>query len=324
MSAFRLKAARLRWVVAGCAALGAVAAYVYFVYAPPPRVPVLSGEFKRHSLQFGGQERSFHVYAPAHLQPGAPLLLVLHGSLMNGADMRRSTGYEFDVLADKHGLAVVYPDGYKGNWNDCRRYSTFPAKTANIDDVGFMKALVARLQRDLGINPGQVFAFGYSNGGQMAFRLAIEIPEQVPAITAVSATMPTADNFGCAQTGRTGRVMLVNGTADPIVPFGGGMVTLFGFASRGAALSSLATAAYFAERNGMPPDGLVLDGTGSDGGTMFEERAWPSAARPFVTMVAVRGGGHVVPQPSYRFPRFLGRTAAELDAPVQAVNFFLR
>lgn len=63
---------------------------------------------------------------------------------MDGARMRLCTGYEFDCLADQHGFVVIYPDGYRRNWNDCRKYATFPAKRENIDDIGFIRTLIAR------------------------------------------------------------------------------------------------------------------------------------------------------------------------------------
>jgi polyhydroxybutyrate depolymerase len=55
---------------------------------------------------------------------------------MDGARMRLFTGYEFDRLADQHGYIAIYPDGYRRNWNDCRKDATFPAKRDNIDDIG--------------------------------------------------------------------------------------------------------------------------------------------------------------------------------------------
>lgn len=89
-----------------------------------------------------------YLYAPVPKEPAlsAALVLVLHGSNLDGAKMRQWMGYEFDELTDRLGLIILYPDGYKGNWNDCRRDATFPAKTENIDDVGFMGALVAHYQ----------------------------------------------------------------------------------------------------------------------------------------------------------------------------------
>ncbi len=43
------------------------------------------------------------------------------GFVMTCAQMREWTGFELDELADQRGFVVAYPDGYKGNWNDCRR-----------------------------------------------------------------------------------------------------------------------------------------------------------------------------------------------------------
>jgi len=39
-------------------------------------------------------------------------------------------------------------------------------------------------------------------------------------------------------------------------------------------------------------------------------------------LYTVRGGGHVVPQQAYRFPRVLGKTNSALNAPRGAVRFF--
>jgi hypothetical protein len=63
---------------------------------------------------------------------------------MDGARMRLCTGYEFDCLADQHGFVVIYSDGYRRNWNDCRKYATFPAKRQNIDDMSFFRTLIGR------------------------------------------------------------------------------------------------------------------------------------------------------------------------------------
>jgi polyhydroxybutyrate depolymerase len=72
--------------------------------------------------------------------------------------------------ADRKGFVVVYPDGYKHNWNECHKDATFPAKLENIDDMGFIHALIARMaQEEHGIDIKHVFVLGYSNDGQMAF-----------------------------------------------------------------------------------------------------------------------------------------------------------
>jgi polyhydroxybutyrate depolymerase len=232
--------------------------------------------------------------------------------------------YEFDRLADQHGFVVLYPDGYRGNWNDCRKNATFPAKRENIDDMSFIRALIARVTVEQAVDAKRVFAFGYSNGGHMTFRLAMESPDEIAAVAAVAASLPTPDASSCPQHGRTSRAMLINGTSDPINPYQGGMVTLFGFASRGSVMSSMASAQHFAARNRItdppireqPPKGF------SDDPTSVEILSWQASSKPVCSLYTVRGGGHVIPQRTYRFPRLLGRTTSALDAPGEAIRFF--
>ena len=239
--------------------------------------------------------------------------------------MRVCTGYEFDRLADQRGFVVLYPDGYRRNWNDCRKYATFPAKRKNIDDVTFIRTLIARMMVEQAIDEKRVYAFGYSNGGHMAFRLAMEAADEIAAVTAVAASLPTPDASSCLQQGRTSRVMLVNGTADPINPYQGGIVTLFGFASRGSVMSSMASVQNFAERNGItatPPMPGQLPKGFADDPTSVETLIWHADGKPFSCLYTVRGGGHVIPQQTYRFPKLLGKTTSVLNAPREASRFF--
>lgn len=311
-------------LVLGGLLLLAALAYAYFVYAPVPPEPRLSAALQADTVLLEGRTRSYHRYVPAHLPAGAPLVLVLHGSNLDGARMRRWTGFGFDELADRYGFAVLYPDGYKVNWNDCRRDAPFPAKTENIDDVGFMRALVAHCQRAYGSDPKQVYAFGYSNGGQMAFRLATEEPRLVAAVAVAGANLPTPATCSCPLEGPTARVLLISGTRDPISPYHGGPVTLFGLSPRGTSLSARVSAEQLAQRNGVTTAPLArqLPHQRADDPTAVVSLTWLLEGQPVVRLYTVQEGGHVVPQPRYRFSRLLGRTTGDLDAPVEAVRFF--
>ncbi|AMR27568.1 hypothetical protein A0257_10985 [Hymenobacter psoromatis] len=309
--------------LAGGLLLGA-ATYYYWLHAPLPAVPPLSATPRAGSLLVGARRRTYRAYVPAGLPPGAPLVLALHGSNQDGATLRRWMGYELDELADRYGFAVAYPDGYRGNWNNCRRAATFPAKTENVDDVGFLRALVAHCRTEYGTDPGRTYAFGFSNGGQMAFRLAMEEPRLVAAIATAGANLPPPESCTCALAGPTARVLLVAGTQDPISPYAGGRVTLFGFGNRGMALSARATAEAFARRNGLAdsPVATVLPHQRAADPTAVAQLTWRRDGEPVVELFTGRGGGHVVPQPRFRFPRLLGRTTADLDTPARAIAFF--
>jgi polyhydroxybutyrate depolymerase len=305
------------------AALGA-AAYGYYWHSPAPQVPPLSEAIQAGTVPVGGRKRSYLAYVPAKMPLGSALVIVLHGSGMDGMRMRECTGYEFDRLADQRGFAVIYPDGYRLNWNDCRKNATFAAKKENVDDVSFILALIDRFKSEHAIDATQVYAFGYSNGGHMTFRLAMEAPDRIAAIAAVAANLPTPDASSCPQLGSTSRVMLVNGTADPINPYRGGHVTIFGFAGRGTVMSSEASARTFARRNGITTSPIAapnLHGRPNDP-TWVESLTWLSDGKPISCLYTVYGGGHVIPQQAFRFQRLLGRTTTALNAPSAAMSFF--
>jgi len=90
-----------------------------------------------------------------------------------------------DATADREGFVAVYPNGTgRGTraltWNagGCCAY----AERNNIDDVGFTKALLDDLTSRVHIDRTRVYATGISNGGMMAFRLAVEASDRIAAI----------------------------------------------------------------------------------------------------------------------------------------------
>src|ERR1700687_1914412 len=158
-------------IVAGVVALG-VTSYAYFLYSPDPTPARLSGQVQTATIQVGSRLRSFVEYIPAQLPAGAPLVIALHGTTMDGALMRKFTGYEFDSMADTHGFAAFYPDGYKRNWNDCLKAGAVAATLEHVDDVGLIIGLIGKPESKFKIVPKKVYLVGYSNGGHLAMTLA--------------------------------------------------------------------------------------------------------------------------------------------------------
>lgn len=323
-----------RWLI-GIALLtvGAAAALWWWgLRTPEHPLPVVAGRIEQRQVQHGGLTRSFLLYQPLRVAADAPVVLVLHGSAASGERMRRATAAAFEVIADREGALVVYPDGYLAHWNDCRTAAGNPARDAGVDDVGFLRALGAQLSADPalagdGTVARPVFVFGLSNGGHMGLRLALEAPDLVAGVVAVAASLPAADNTDCRPAGRAMPVLFINGDADPVSPYEGGTVRLLGpFGDRGDVLSSQASFEYFRDLAGYSeglfehryPDEVPGDGT------VATRQVFAMAGRPEVALITIHGGGHTIPHPTKQFPRILGRTSHDLSAAGEAFRFFRR
>ena len=318
------KAGRWRkWAIAVAILIAALAGAVFFfAYAPALPPPAdLKGTLQHDSVTVAGRERTLQRYVPDGLPAGSPLLIVLHGSTQDAQAIRQFSGYEFERLADVHRFVVAYPNGHEGNWNDCRRAASYPARALDIDDKAFITALVADATARQKIDRSRVYVVGYSNGGHLAFRLALEMPDRFAGLAAVAANLPTEDNSICRSSGRPVPFAIVNGTLDPINPYAGGRVTLFGFGNRGTVLSSEASASRLA---GFSPAATEKD-VGMIGADYpgVEQRGWEAGGELRVALYSVIGGGHVIPQPRYRAPRMLGRTVREFNGPEALWRFFV-
>ena len=319
--------------------------------------PELTGTASRNTGIIAGRERSFLLYVPKNLQPRAPLLIVFHGGGQDGGDIRVTTGYGFDKLADEHGFVVAYPDGIEHAWSTCRRSGPRGARPANVDDLAFVDAIIAHQAAVNGIDEKRVFVTGHSNGGAMVYRLALERPEEVAGIAAISSSLPTESNLGCAAKRIPVPVLIMNGTADPVNPYrggasnrrtavaadpigarigfmGGGSTGLMesyrgssislGGTGRGPVMSTEATARYWAKVNGQTdePERVKLPHLNASDPTSVEVESWTEAGKPPVVLYTIEGGGHLVPQPFFRYPGIVGKQTEDIDAPAAVWDFF--
>jgi polyhydroxybutyrate depolymerase len=237
---------------------------------------------------------------------GSPAILFFHGSNQTAKSARLFTGNTFDDLA-RRGAVVAYLDGHKRNWNDARISSNFAARRDGFDDVAFATAAIGFLARSYGIDTSRVYAVGFSAGGAMVIRLAHEIPTRLAGAAIISETQPVPENFMLTEAPPSALpVVLIHGTGDPLVPYEGGMASLWGFQPRGLGLSARQTAAYYAERNGITqgPESRQFAGAAESGKTWVERTDYRQDGHEPVTLYTVHGGGHVIPGPK-RAPGFL-------------------
>jgi len=299
----------------------------YLCVVPGIEPPLLQGSLQRSTFSFDGHDRAFSYYLPAQIGQGAPVVIVLHGSGGTGERIQRATAYAFDLLADQFGFIAVYPDAYDKHWNDCRAAGDHAAKQLDLDDAGFIRSLLAFLQKQHDIDTSRVFGVGLSGGGQMVLRLALETPELIRGVVAIGANMPSSESLDCAPAGQAIAVMFINGTADPFNPFDGGEPAWLGrFGRPGKVKSSLESAEYWAGVAGHQdapfqhryPDNVPEDGS------VATRMVWSGQGRPEISLITVHGGGHTIPHPDKRFPRFLGPTNRDFSAAEEIWRFYQR
>jgi polyhydroxybutyrate depolymerase len=279
-----------------------------------------------------GAERSYLVHMPPQAARGVPLALVLnfHGA---GSNAQQQEGYsKMDGAADRDGFIAAYPNGtgrfgnhYTWNAGFCCAY----AMTHNVDDVGFVLALIEDLGARTPIDRRRVYATGLSNGAMMSYRLAAQASAHIAAIAPVAGSLV----IPVIAPGHPMPVMAFNSVDDPFLHYIGGygsqVSALFhhNFGNPGVEK----TLAKWAEFDGCPAQPQVAaplagqPGTGQDGITATRYTWIPCHAGTEVVLWKFTGSGHVWPGGIQdHFVHILGRSTDLVDANEEMWRFFSR
>jgi polyhydroxybutyrate depolymerase len=283
----------------------------------------------RRALSFssGGRIRTAQLFVPALAKgESVALVLALHGGGGNSQNMAANTGLE--GIAAQKDFAVVFPDGVDKNWNDGRQDAVSTAAKENIDDVAFLSELINEVAKLTSIDRKRVFATGMSNGAMMAIRLGCDAPQLFAGIAAVSGTGPSDLAQRC-KPNRPISLLQIHGTADPIVPYEGGLVVNpLGAENRGTVIGVDELATVFATVNGCtngPIASALPDRSATDGSTITS-RVWSACrANTGVTFLRIDGGGHVWPGERTHLPeRLVGKGNQDIDASAEIWSFFAK
>lgn len=204
------------WVAILLLALGA-----WLGCAEEPAAARLEPGVHEQRIEHAGVERTYLVHVPPR-RDGAralPLVFLLHGRGGNGRIAYR--GYGFAELADAEGFLLVCPDAtgripaWNSGYNSGRRHGA--------DDVGFIAAVIDRMQRDHAVDPRRIFVAGHSSGAMMSHRLGAELSHRVAAIAPVAGSIgyrfDDGNDVGIAEPGGPVSVIAFHGMADRIVPY---------------------------------------------------------------------------------------------------------
>ena len=263
------------------------------------------------SIEIEKNFRRFHFNRPENNKKNKSLIFVLHGSGGNGKQMMAGAS-KLDKLSASENLIVVYPDGYKRYWNECRKAATTPPNLENIHEEAFFEAMIQYFKKQYRINEKKVFVVGTSGGGHMAYKLAITLPEKIKAITAIVASLPEPSNFDCSEKKVAKPVMIVNGTADPLNRWEGGAIILGNGVNMGLIRSTESSFQYWSALAGYKgrPIKVALPDTDPKDGKTIERYQFKEKGKPEVTLLKVIGGKHDYPN--------------DIDVHVEAWAFFKR
>lgn len=267
------------------------------------------GKLINDSLQVGNNYRSFHFDEPEG-RKGASLVFVLHGSGGSGLGMRDGAKALSQKQASEN-LLVVYPDGYKGYWNECRKMASSLANQEDIDEESFFIAMIDYFKKKYGINDRRVFVVGTSGGGHMAYKLAMSIPDKIKAITAIIANLPADENLDCAHATKGVAVMIINGTDDPLNKYEGGMMQSGDFIM-GTVRSTNESFQYWAKLAGYNGEAThtMLPDTDPNDGKTIERYTYKEKGKPEIVLLKVVGAKHDYPN--------------DIDVHLEAWEFFKR
>ena len=271
---------------------------------------------EKRVFEVDGRQRSYYLHLPPAYAPSStlPLVLVLHGG-GKGDGLKAARYLGFIPLADANAFVLVFPNGVDGYWRDGRGYTHRGESDSSVDDVKFISELIDHLVRENRVDPKRIYVTGVSNGGMMALRLGCEISSKLAAIAPVIANMPK-NLIDTCQPDATLPILLMNGTDDPLVPYGGGYVHFFR-KQMGEVVSTDETIAFWVKRNrckAVPVVTDLPDRDKDDQSKVIVATYVDASGKAEVVLYAVIGGGHTLPGSEIpNRPRLLGQKNNDID-----------
>lgn len=163
----------------------------------------------------------------AHVPPGDgpfPTILALHGWGASAHDLIGLApvlhGGRALVLCPQGPLAFEIGEGYVGHgWFELSQVR--PPGAADITRAADqVRAFLAAAAERYPIERRKLVALGFSQGGVLAYELALREPERFAGLVALSSWLPAdlADSIPPAPGGESFPALVVHGTRDPMIP----------------------------------------------------------------------------------------------------------
>ena len=249
--------------------------------------------------------------------PGAgphPTIFILHSATISAQRLVHSSG--FAAAAAAHGFTAVFPEGKQQLWNDARS-----AELAHSDDAGFLDKLAHQMIDAQIADPSRLYLAGIANGGMMAFTMICRQDTLFAGVATIIAALPTHLEQTCKPP-KPFTVIMMNGTADPVIPFHGGKVGFFGH--HGRVLGVERTAELLAKAEDCTgKTETPLPKRNKSESTHVKLVRWTGCApRASVQLYEVEGGGHQIPGGPTFLPFLLGSPNHDINAANKILRIF--
>jgi len=276
-------------------------------------------------ITYQNNARKYILHIPPTYDDTAafPLVVFLHGG---GGSAQTAVNFtNFNPVSKAENFLMVYPQAFfeasPGSfvWADGRGLAP---DIQGIDDVGFIDFLVTSLKREYKINPKKVYLCGFSNGSFLTQKIAFEKNTQFAAIGTIGGTMAKS-LFDNGNPQRAIPQIFIFGTADPLVPYNGGVVV----GSNTLPIVGIEQAVnYWVAKNNctvaLPSQNLPnVNATDNSTVTVFEYTNG-ACNNSKVKFYKVNGGGHTWPGVRLITPNSFGETNLDIQANQEIWNFF--
>lgn len=139
-------------------------------------------EIPKFEISYGDTVRTYAMYVPEDLKPGAPLVVYTHGY---GSKTRWVKA--LNATAKREGFAVCYPDGAPDSrGKDGWKVGYPPQESMNIDEADFFAKLKEEVCSRFNLSRENSFMTGMSNGGDLCYQLAFTAPGLFRAYASVA------------------------------------------------------------------------------------------------------------------------------------------
>lgn len=252
-------------------------------------------------------EREYKILTPANYnaEESYPLYVFLHG-LGDNIDNNNEI---YQRIADEFEWIVVLPQALEasvdlmGNvidlglmWNSGLSVSLGPlsiSPNSNVDDAGFILALVDSVFANYNIESDNVFLSGFSMGGFMTHSMAIEHGDRFKAFVPVSGMLPKSLE-NTTPTQRV-KIMYIHGTADNIVSYDGTTSVIASMPNLLVGLSAEETVNYWVNNNGANTTPIIdsIEDSKDDGLRFIRYSYLGEEANQEVRFLKIEGGEHI-------------------------------